>query len=127
MDAVKTGAAPGTVHALRGTAATEWMRCGSTTAHETNAGELLAAATLLGLAPAEIAIVGVEPEWLEMGMGLGEDGYGALRFGYLFSRDISNFTLGVGFRQGRWRLDYALGVGRADVASTHHVTVGARF
>lgn len=64
---------------------------------------------------------------LEMGMGLGEDGYGALRFGYLFSRDISNFTFGVGFREGRWRLDYALGVGRADVTSTHHVTVGASF
>ncbi|MCX5796452.1 MAG: PorV/PorQ family protein [Elusimicrobia bacterium] len=64
---------------------------------------------------------------LEMGMGLGEEGSGALRFGYLFSRDISNFTFGVGFRQGRWRLDYALGVGRADVTSTHHITVGASF
>ena len=64
---------------------------------------------------------------LEMGIGLGEDSYGALRFGYLFSRDISNFTLGVGLRQGRWRLDYALGVGRADVSSTHQVTLGVRL
>jgi hypothetical protein len=64
---------------------------------------------------------------LEMGMGLGEDSYGALRFGYLFSRDISNFTFGVGLRQGRWRLDYALGVGRADVSSAHQVTIGVRL
>jgi len=64
---------------------------------------------------------------LEMGIGLGEDSYGALRFGYLFFRDISNFTFGVGFRQGRWLLDYALGVGRADVSSTHQVTLGVRL
>ncbi len=70
VDAVKTGAAPGTVHALRGAAATEWLRCGAATAHESNAGELLAAAALLGVAPAQIAIVGVEPERLEIGMGL---------------------------------------------------------
>ena len=70
VDAVKAGAAPGTIHALRGTAALEWVWCGATTAHESNAGELLAAATLLGMAPAEIAIVGVEPERLEIGMGL---------------------------------------------------------
>ena len=70
VDAVKTGAAPGTVHALRGAAAMEWLRGGATTAHESNAGELLAAAALLGMAPAEIAIVGVEPERLEIGMGL---------------------------------------------------------
>ena len=70
VDAVKTGAAPGTVHAFRGAAAMEWLRGGATTAHESNAGELLAAATLLGMAPAQIAIVGVEPERLEIGMGL---------------------------------------------------------
>jgi hydrogenase maturation protease len=70
VDAVKTGAAPGTVHALQGTAAMERAGRGATTAHETNAGELLAAAALLGVAPAEIAIVGVEPERLQIGMGL---------------------------------------------------------
>jgi hypothetical protein len=64
---------------------------------------------------------------LELGLGLGEGGYGALRFGYMFSRDVSNFTFGVGFRQGRWRLDYGLGVGRSDVNSTHHITAGASF
>jgi hydrogenase maturation protease len=70
VDAVKMGAAPGTVHALRGTAAMELAGRGVATAHETNAGQLLAAATLLGMAPPEIAIVGVEPERLEIGMGL---------------------------------------------------------
>ncbi|MBI5241668.1 MAG: PorV/PorQ family protein [Elusimicrobia bacterium] len=64
---------------------------------------------------------------LEMGMSLGDASDMALRFGYLFERDIANFTFGAGFRQGRWRLDYGLGVGRDDVESTHHVTLGARF
>ncbi len=69
VDAVKTGAPPGTVHVLRDRDAMKhsgWSR----TAHETNAGELLAAATLLGLAPDDVSIVGVEPERLEIGMGL---------------------------------------------------------
>jgi hypothetical protein len=64
---------------------------------------------------------------LEMGMSLSEASDMALRFGYLFERDIANFTFGVGFRQGRWRLDYAMGVGRADVDGSHHVTLGASF
>ncbi|HXN47830.1 MAG TPA: hydrogenase maturation protease [Bryobacteraceae bacterium] len=73
VDAVKTGAPPGTVHALRGAAAMQWLRGGATTAHESNAGELIAAAALLGVAPADIAIVGVEPERLEIGIGLTDD------------------------------------------------------
>ena len=64
---------------------------------------------------------------LETGMSFGEESGMALRFGYLFERDIPNFTLGAGFRQGRWRLDYAMGVGRADVDVSHHVTLGAGF
>ena len=64
---------------------------------------------------------------LETGMSFGDESGMALRFGYLFERDIPNFTLGAGFRQGRWRLDYAMGVGRADVDGSHHVTLGAGF
>lgn len=64
---------------------------------------------------------------LEMGMTFSEASDMVLRFGYLFERDIANFTFGTGFRQGRWRLDYAMGVGRADVDGSHHVTLGAHF
>jgi len=64
---------------------------------------------------------------LEMGMGLGAEGHGALRAGYMFLRDTSYFSFGVGFREGRWQLDYGLGGNRNDVANTHHLTFGVSF
>ena len=64
---------------------------------------------------------------LEMGMGLGEQGYGALRFGYMFSRELNYLTFGVGLRQGRWQLDYGLGVMRNDIANTQHLTLGVKL
>jgi hypothetical protein len=64
---------------------------------------------------------------LEMGMGLGELGSCALRFGYMFEQDLANFTFGVGLRESRWRLDYAFGVMRADVSPTNQVSLGVDF
>jgi len=61
LDAVDRGASPGTVHALRNSGVTECRVSRSTTAHEGNAGELLAAAALLGASPQEVAVVGVQP------------------------------------------------------------------
>jgi hydrogenase maturation protease len=67
LDAVKLGAAPGTVHVLDG-----WRRAAarSSTAHESSAAELLEAAALLGELPDQVAIIGIEPENIETGAGL---------------------------------------------------------
>jgi len=67
LDAVKLGAAPGTVHVLpnwNGAAAR------ATTAHESNVAELLQASALLGELPPRVTIVGIEPERVETGIGL---------------------------------------------------------
>jgi hydrogenase maturation protease len=70
VDAVKTGAPPGTVHRmtlgeLRGA---NPGRRGS--AHEGNAGELLAAAQLVDELPDRLFVVGVEPKKIATGYGL---------------------------------------------------------
>ncbi len=64
---------------------------------------------------------------IEMGMNVGDEGYGALRAGYLFNQAPGYFTVGIGLRQGRWFFDYAFGGMKDDVSSTHHVTLGVTF
>ncbi|HAM35718.1 MAG TPA: hypothetical protein DEB40_14170 [Elusimicrobia bacterium] len=64
---------------------------------------------------------------LELGIPIGEQGYGALRAGYLFSREINSLTVGMGLRQGRWLLDYGLGAIGQNLSNTHHFTFGAKF
>lgn len=63
---------------------------------------------------------------LEMRLPFGGDNYGALRFGYLFNRDIDSLSLGIGFKEGRFLLDYALGVKKA-VGNDHHFSLGVRL
>ena len=72
LDAVDRGAEPGTVHALRDRDVTECRVSRSKTAHEGNAGELLAAAALVGESPQEVAVVGVQPAEVATGIGLSE-------------------------------------------------------
>lgn len=70
LDAVALGAPPGTVHLL-GTAEVEALGAArAATAHEGSARELLATARLLGECPAEIVVVGIEPEQVRTGIGL---------------------------------------------------------
>jgi hydrogenase maturation protease len=71
LDAVSLGDAPGSVHVRRNE---DVLALGyrSSTAHEGNAGELLAAARLLGDLPPNLFLVGVEPASLEGGIGLSE-------------------------------------------------------
>ncbi len=71
LDAVSLGSVPGTVY-LRRDADVLAMHCGSTTAHEGNAGELLTAARLLGDLPKHVFLVGIEPARLGSGIGLSE-------------------------------------------------------
>ncbi len=72
LDAVGLGAAPGTVHQLRGAEIERLRAHRSTTAHEGNALELLATARLLGDEPEELVIVGIEPEQVRTGVGLSD-------------------------------------------------------
>jgi len=71
LDAVKLGAAPGTVHCLT---LEQALASGSrpATAHEGNAGELLRMAMMLGELPDRVSVIGVEAASLETGLGLSE-------------------------------------------------------
>ena len=72
LDAFAGGRNPGAVSVLEGA---EVLGCGvtrSTTAHEGNAGELLAAAQLLDGLPERIFLVGVEPERVRTELGLSQ-------------------------------------------------------
>jgi hydrogenase maturation protease len=67
LDAVKLGAASGTIHVLR-----EWdlaMPHGMT-AHESNAAEVLGVSALLGECPKSVRIIGIEPDRVSIGIGL---------------------------------------------------------
>lgn len=72
LDAVGLGEAPGAVHMLRGAEIEKLGAHRSTTAHEGNALELLAAARLLGDEPDELVIVGIEPDHMRTGVGLSD-------------------------------------------------------
>lgn len=72
LDAVALGAAPGTVHVLDSgeniqRAAPESVGAAP---HESNAGELLTLASLLGDRPDVVVVVGIEPADLRTGIGL---------------------------------------------------------
>lgn len=69
LDAVKLGAAPGTIHVLR-----RWRDrvARSSTSHESNVSELLAVSSLLGECPENVAIVGIEPHRIATGLELSD-------------------------------------------------------
>lgn len=69
LDAVSTGAPAGTLHICRDEEVLR-LNSRSTTAHESNAGELLAIARLLGDLPESIFLVGIEPALIQSGIGL---------------------------------------------------------
>ncbi len=62
----------------------------------------------------------------EVGVAMSEQTEFALRFGYLFNRELDSLSIGLGFRQHRFVLDYALGVMRS-IKNIHHVSLGYRF
>lgn len=70
LDAIALGAEPGAIHVLRADELARLEASRSGTAHESSALELLATARLLGEAPGEMVVVGVEPGELETGIGL---------------------------------------------------------
>ena len=72
VDALKRGATPGTVHRLTLPELQELSPGRASSGHESNAGELLAAAQLLDELPDRLFVVGVEPEKIDTGIGLSE-------------------------------------------------------
>ena len=71
LDAVALGSVPGTIY-LRRDEDVLALRRRAETAHESNAGELLATAQLLGDLPKHVFLVGIEPARLGSGLGLSE-------------------------------------------------------
>jgi hydrogenase maturation protease len=70
VDAMRTGAPPGTIHRLTWNELREVTPKRGNSGHEGNAGELLAAAQLIDQLPDRLFLVGVEPEKIETGVGL---------------------------------------------------------
>lgn len=73
LDAVASGAAPGTVHVAQwgGRSTCGWIsKRHASTSHESSALDLLRFAALIGELPEQVWIVGIEPERLNTGIGL---------------------------------------------------------
>ena len=62
----------------------------------------------------------------ELAMDFGPDTAIALRAGWRLNSDVARFTFGVGMREGRFSLDYALAEKRT-LGQTHYVGLGVRF
>ncbi|HEV2494867.1 MAG TPA: hydrogenase maturation protease [Terriglobia bacterium] len=78
LDALATGKAPGTVSVLQESQLDDVGARRASSAHDANAGELLAVAALLGQLPERVFLVGVEPQNLGTGLGLSESARNAL-------------------------------------------------
>ncbi len=72
LDAVELGHAPGTIHFFCNEEIAGIAGSSATSAHEANAGDLLAAASLLGDLPDEVVVIGIEPEIVHTGSELSE-------------------------------------------------------
>jgi len=62
----------------------------------------------------------------ELATDFGPDTSVALRAGWRLNSDFARFTFGVGIREGRYSLDYALAEKRS-LGQTHHVGIGVKF
>jgi hydrogenase maturation protease len=78
LDAFAGGRNAGAVSVLEGSEVLSFRVTRATTAHEGNAGELLAIAQLLGDLPERVFLIGVEPERVRTELGLSECVAGAL-------------------------------------------------
>jgi hydrogenase maturation protease len=97
LDAIRLGDKPGAVHVLRGE---ELARLGgrrATTAHEGSAPQILAALELLGETPEQIAMIGLEPERIGLGIGLSETVQASLGVAAGFVRMTINRVLNKRF------------------------------
>ena len=85
LDAIALGEPPGTVHVFEGPDIPQ-ARPGLS-AHEGNAGEMLAAAQLIGDLPEAVHLVGIEPDEIRTGTGLSPAVAGAVSRGVEVARN----------------------------------------
>ncbi|MBI4371587.1 MAG: PorV/PorQ family protein [Elusimicrobia bacterium] len=62
----------------------------------------------------------------EFSLDFGPASSAAVRLGWTFNRDSSDASFGLGLREGRWSLDYAL-ARRGELGGAHHVSLGMSF
>lgn len=62
----------------------------------------------------------------EFGLRFFSDAEGAIRAGWTLNSDAARLNIGLGLREGRWSLDYALDEKRT-LGVAHHVGFGVRF
>jgi hypothetical protein len=63
---------------------------------------------------------------VELRMPFGPSGSAALRMGYQFNSTANGLALGVGFREGRFLIDYAMGLQKT-LGNVHHFSLGVRL
>jgi hydrogenase maturation protease len=92
LDAVRLGDKAGAVHLFTGA---ELLGMGgrSTTAHEGSAPDILKALHLLGDTPPEVVLIGIEPEKLQIGIGLSREVRAAIPVAAGFARLAVNRAL----------------------------------
>ena len=78
LDAFSGGKNPGEVSILDRAELLEYRISHATTAHEGNAGELLATANLLGELPERVFLIGIEPERVQTDLALSESVFRAV-------------------------------------------------
>ena len=86
LDAIRLGDKAGAVHLLRGEELMRLGRRSATTAHEGSAPQILAALQLLGEVPADVAMIGIEPELIKTGIGLSAAVQSSLGIAATFAR-----------------------------------------
>ena len=96
LDAVRLGYKAGAVHVLNGKDILELGCRPSNSAHEGSAPEILRALQLLGETPAEVTLIGIEPERIETGMGLSSTVRNSLGLAAGFARMTINRLLSNG-------------------------------
>jgi hydrogenase maturation protease len=97
LDAFSEGRAPGEISVLAKTEILCVRNTQGTTSHEGNAGELLAAAQLIGDLPEQVFLIGVEPERLRTEIGLSPTVNAALPMALRCSHEIVDRALaGIG-------------------------------
>jgi hydrogenase maturation protease len=70
LDAISTGAAPGTLVRLEGDGIPRGLGTGKISPHQVDLQDVLAAASLRGRLPRRMVALGLQPERVEMGVGL---------------------------------------------------------
>lgn len=93
LDAVRLGGKAGAVYVLTGEELVQMGRRPASSAHEGSAPDILRALQLLGDTPEEVALVGIEPNKIETGIGLSPEVLDSIGLAAGFARMAINRVL----------------------------------